>query len=427
MAAAELTRPVNRDAQFSYVLDCAVELGEVTPMEASVFMVDNHAALALSDSMDGNGEWNPHFLRNTARAYLDELSQKERWLYALKGLEGMDYALQFLTERMEFCVQKKVQCDLGLDDSQPLRWLAEASAPDAFAGKLFESVHDINPTLTMQFLQPKFGHVRTLIEQDLDLAVEAMGWLQQPGARAEARELAKSLFRVAAGPADITLPSSKVVRQVKAAQKKKLREKARGAIKKAVSLLSSFGMEKNVQMLVSGGTVTLSHPDSPFKLELEPLQEGWLEDRTLNPGCTSPFKLSVVTNEGVFLSRLCVYFRDTPVLDQLLALAMYVQTGNMNDVLSTANWFGYENAEMVRTVLADKSPDLVKKVPKPGSRRMTGIARMDDDEAEGGVHALHAQWMPFQGPVRTWIGEWFGPAAQTLKLLQDNAPRLALN
>lgn len=60
MAAAELTRPVNRDAQFSYVLDCAVELGEVTPMEASVFMVDNHAALALSDSMDGNGEWNPH-------------------------------------------------------------------------------------------------------------------------------------------------------------------------------------------------------------------------------------------------------------------------------------------------------------------------------------------------------------------------------
>lgn len=423
MRTAELTRPVKRDAQFSYVLDCAVELGEVTPMEASVFMVDNSAALSLSDSMDGDGSWNPHFLRNTARAYLDGLTQKERWLYALKGLEGMDYALKALIERMEFVAQKKVQTDLGMDDAQPIRWLAEASALDAFDGKLFGSVHDITPDRVLQFVQPKFGPVRALIEQDLDLAIEAMDWLQQPGARAEARELAASLFRVSAKPTGITLPSGKVVKKVNAEHKKKLRHQARGAIKKALNLLSSFGMEKNVQMLVSGGTVTLSHPDSPFKFEVSPLKEGWLEERTLRPGCTTPFKLSVMTKDGVFLTRLCVLFRDTPVLDQLLALAMYVQTGNEMEVLTTANWFGFEDAELVRSVLTATSPDLLRKLPAPGSR--TGLGLLAEDEP-GGIHALHAHWEPYRGPVRTWLGEWFGPAARTLRLLQDNAPQLAL-
>lgn len=423
MAAIQQPWKITRDAQYGYVLDCAVELGEITPMEASVYMVDNAAAQAFSNCVDGEGRWAPDFLRNTARAYLDELTQKERWLYALKGLEGMGYALNALIERMEFVSQKKVQCDLGMDEPQPIRWLVEASAEDAFAGKLFESVHDISPGKILRFLEPKFGHVRNLIVQDLELAVEAMDWLQQPGARAEARELAGKLFQVAAKPAGIKLPSGKVVLKVKAEHKKRLRNQARGAIKKAMSLLSSFGMEKHVQLLVSGGSVTLSHPDSPFKFEVSPLKEGWLEERTLQPGCTTPFKLSVMTKDGVFLTRLCVLFRDTPVLDQLLALGMYVQTGNEMEVLTTANWFGFEDAEKVRAILVDKAPALVSKLPQPGRSQVQSY--VDDEHAR--IHLQHEHWRPYSGPVKTWLSEWLGPAARTLQLLQDNAPRLALS
>lgn len=426
MPAPVVTSRINRDAQFSYMLDCGVELGEITPLEAAVFMVDTPAAVALSNSLDGQ-DYPDHFMRNSARDYLGQLTKKERLVWAIKGLEGMEYGLNTLSERMDFVLQKKVQADMGLDEPSRVPWLYELAGTDAPEQKLFSSVHDITPDNSLAFLEPKFRAARAYIQEDLDLALEAMEWLKQPGARAEARELASQLFQAQPGQErkrrrdTLELPPVKVVNRVVA--DKRRRTQARSAIKKALSLFTSFGMEKNVQMLVSGKTVSLSHPDSPFKLEVAPLQEDWLERQTVTPNGHVPYRLSVLTKDGVFLSRLCVYFAQTPVLDQLFALSMFVQTGNEMEILQKANWFGYESAQKAREILSEVAPSLVDKLPDPNREKRPG-GLLDAHLVH--MNELSAHWEPFKAPVRIWIGEWFGPAVKTLQLLKDAGPVLSL-
>lgn len=422
MPQPRLERPVRRDAMFSYTLDCAVELGEISPMEAAVFCADNQAALALSDYLDRE-TFQLHFLRNTARDYLGQLTKKERMVWALRGLEGMEFGLKSLLERMEFVVQTKVQCDLGLDERVEIKWLDEAAGPHGLGDQMFSSVHDITPDKVLAFLGPKFETARSNFKEDLELAVEALAWLRQPGARAEARALAEELFRRNQTSADrLELPRGKLVSAAVASKKK--RNAARGAIKKALSLLTSFGMEKQVHMLVSGQAVTLSHPDSPFKFEVAPLKEEWLEEKTVNPGRHVPFRLSVLTKDGEFVTRLCVLFDETPVLDQLLALSMFIQTGHEMELLQKANWFGYEDAMQTRAILEAKAPALVDKVFVSKQSHRDLIANSLPVLKQ---NRLADQWAPYKAPVAVWLTEWFGPAVNTLKMLKDNNPTLPLS
>lgn len=429
MPAGTLPRRIVRDAQFSYMLDCGVELGEITPLEAAVFRADNDASAALSAALDGR-QYPDDFMRNSARAYLNGLTRKERLVWALIGLDGMEFALQSLRERMSFVLQKKVQCDLGLDEPIRISWLYELNGGSAEEENLFRSVHDVTPDRAMAYLQPRFERVRSLIKEDLDLAVEAMEWLKQPGARAEARALALQLLH-AEHNADqrFDLPSCKAVRGV--SKVKKLRNQARGAIKKAVALFTSLGMETSVQMLVSGQTVTLQHQDSALKFEVAPLKTGWLEEKTLVPGGHVPFQLSVLTKEGVFLSRLCVLVKASPVLDQLLALSMFVQTGNEMELLSKANWFGYADAAQARALLAEKAPAVVDKIPDPNRSKSTILARTGSEpsifcEDLNQITQLRTHWEPFEAPVNMWLKDWLGPAVQSLSLLKDSGPVLSL-
>jgi hypothetical protein len=410
-----------RDAQFDYMLDCGVELGEITPLEAAVFCADNSAAMALSNALNGEDS-GKDFMRTAARGYLDQLGTKERLVWALKGLEGMEYSLNALRDRMGSVLQKKVQGDLGLDESKHVSWLHELSGAQQGGPKLFETVHDVSPDRALEYLGPIYNPVLALIERDLELAVEAIAWLKQPGARAEARAIAKRLFAVANSRRPVGLQLPKVSLVTRVVQQKKLRNQARGAIKKALALFTSFGMEKNVQMLVSGKTVTLCHPDSPFKLEVAPLQECWLEAKTVAPGGHVPFRLSLMTKEGVFLSRLCVIFAETPVLDQLFGLAMMVQTGHEMELLQKANWFGYSDSGVVREILAEKAPSLVNKLPDP-DRRSRGVIQ---DPHLLRFNELQLHWEPFKAPVQQWIGDWFSPAVQTLRLLKAPGSSVAL-
>lgn len=411
---------INRDVQFDYMVECGVELGEITPLEAAVFMADTPAAQALSDALEGRS-YAHDFMRNSARDYLGQLKRKDRLVWALKGLDGLEFALAALQGRMEHVLQLKVQSDLGLDRSRPAPWYTELASklegyePDV---RQFTTVHDVTPTKVLAFLEPTYDAVRRYIQEDLELAEEAIAWLKQPGARAEAREIAKRLF--SSQPhhqAQLVLPTTKAVSRVLMAKKK--RNQARGAIKKALALLTSFGMQKSVSMLVSGETVTLAHPDSPFKLEVAPLKGGWLEEKTVTMSGHVPFRLSLLTKEGEFLSRLCVLFDKTPVLDQLLSLSLFVQTGNEMELLTKANWFGYDDAARVRTILAEKSPTLVGKLP------LAGVApRGVLDPHLAHINAMSAHWAPFQAPVREWLNDWFGPAVHSLTVLKATAPVL---
>lgn len=61
--------------------------------------------------------------------------------------------------------------------------------------------------------------------------------------------------------------------------------------------------------------------------------------RTAHLGNTGhgAFSVSVHTKDDIFLARLCVYFEDTPVLDQLIGMALYVSSGCEEEFIKKAN------------------------------------------------------------------------------------------
>lgn len=375
-----------------YILDCAVEFGEITPMEANVLKAATPAAKELSRRLDACETLPPHFLRNTARAYLDQVSHQERMLWALRGAADAHYALRFLRERMEFVVQTKALTDLGIRPAYRVEWLDELARPEARQEKWFSDVDAVSLPVVSAYLSQEYGEALKMLEHDLALAEEAVAWLAQPGARERAKQLAESLFGVS------RLPAVNSLRPAKAVQvRKQERKHARGAIKKGLALLSRFGRQKEVQLLVSGQRAVLSHPDSPFKLELVPYGAGWLEDRTLRPGGHTPFEVHLLTKDDVHLSRLCVYFKDTPVLDQLMAFSMYIDTGLELELFERANWFGIKDEAQVRAVLQDKAPRLLSKLPVPGLEA-GDLVRMATQTPE------ELAWAPFRAPVSQWVG-----------------------
>lgn len=415
-------RPFGLHMETCYILDCSVELGAITPLEDLVFRVKNPAAIALMEMVDRDERMPPHWLRNTARQYLDSLPLEDRYVWALRAIPGLEFGMSAFQGRLEFVVQAKVQSDLGVDERRSIRFMDEAG-PDMFSDKLFPTVHDVTQARVQSFVDAEYGEAKERLVADLRITQEALAWVSQPGNQERARIIARRLFdelpHRPADPAMGNFTPAQLARRCSEGARRKTQRRARSAIKKALKLFTRTGLEDNVRLMVSGREVELSHPDSPFKFVLQPLQAGWLEQRTVNPGGHVPYQLTLLTKEGIFLSRLCVLFDQTPVLDQLLALTFFVQSGCEDEILSKANWFGYENAVEVRGILETKAPALLDKVPapkQPGSK--PGLF--------GGVDEfprIEAHWAPYKGPVRNWIGTWMGELFAMLP--QPDAARLA--
>lgn len=403
-----------------YILDCAVEFGEITPMEAAIYGARTAAAEAFEALLEADCRLPDHWLRNTARAYLAECSEPERYVWALYGLNGIEYALQMFEDRVEFLLQRKVQTDLGVCRRTPLGFIAESHTMDE--GPAFTSVHDVNPDRVRLFANTLFGEPYRRLHEDLALAQEAMAWLAEPGNAVLAQSILRRLFNPGVAPAGAPTVRQLVQRArpcvAATSLPKPAQRKARSAIKKVLRLFDRTGQSETVRMLVTGNDVTLAHPESPFKFVLKPTSKGWLEARTYQPGFSAPFQLMLLTKEDVFLSRLCVYFDGTPVLDQLLALTLFVQAGDELEILKKANWFGFEDLATVKRVIQAEAPVLLERLPKAESRARGGVRDPHLDELDR--EAIH--WAPFKGPVKTWLAEWLAPLTQgfaQLAQLQD--------
>ncbi|WP_157644071.1 hypothetical protein [Burkholderia ubonensis] len=420
---AKAERPFGLHPESCYILDCAVEMGDLTPLEDMVFRVKNPAAIAFMELSDRDESLPPHWLRNTARQFLDSLPLEDRYVWALRGLPGMEFGMRMFQERVEFVVQSKVQSDLGIEERTAIRFLDEAT-PDMFDDKLFESVHEVTQARVQEFVESQYSDSKARLEEDLHFAQQALQWVSQPGNRERARAIAARLFQdvpnLESDSATGAIPARRIA-ATGVAEQRKTQRRARSAIKKALKLFSCTGLEDSVRMMVSGKEVELSHPASPFKFVLQPLQAGWLEQKTVAPGGHVPYQLTLLTKEGVFLSRLCVLFDQTPVLDQLLALTFFVQSGNEADILSKANWFGYESATGVRSILQEKAPALLNKVPEPrkGGGDSGLLAGLDT------IWRTEAHWAPYKGPVKNWIATWMGELLASLPNPGHARPALA--
>ena len=407
-----------------YFIDSAFELGEISPIHCAVLYSPLGAYWEVRKSVDTNAITSEDFLRNTAQARLQNASLPEKYFFAMSAFNGLEFGLKTLTERIAHVVQNRVQQDLGL--AQPL---FAGLYPEAQrgSGALVRQESDVSEGLVRQMLDAMYGETAAQWCEDLCLMREALTWFQADnGAAYEAMHNAVTFQDVANSIVpDAVLKAAMKVRiaeqKREQAKQRTIQTRARAAIKKATKLFVGLGQEKNLSLFVSGGEVTLAHPDSKVKFVVKPLEvAGWLIDRTSVGRSHTPYELHLFTKEDVFLSKLCVYFKDTPVLDQLLALSLFVQAGDEIKILEKANWFALSdwNPEKSAVVL-QAYPQLESKLPVPLNEVAVTGPRIRVNPV---FEAQRTQWEPFKGRVQQWIETWLEPARVATQQLLTAAP-----
>lgn len=416
-----------------YVLSCATELGELTPLEGACFTHIRAAYNVVRRHVDNNLELPHHFLQNTAREALAAQPLPVRHWVALEALSYFKPGMDCLRERASFDVQRHVQNALGV--AERVHFSFEESEEPGLQ-HLFSRDEDVTESAVLGLLEHKLGGLKERIQEDVTAIQAAINWFQSDSGVGY-RKVAASQQHVSAPVQAGDVVSLTALlraqshsdylsrqRKAKVREAVSLRKQAHAAIKKATKLFTRMGQEENLRLLVSGKQVTLSHPDSPLKFVLQPLnQPGWLEKRTVNVMAHTPYDLSVLTKEDVMVSRICVYLDQTPVLDQLLALSLFIQAGDELALLKKANFFAF-GAEEGKKTLLQRYPELESKFPakqdllEPGAldgvaqRTLSAMIRKSPAE----VH-----WEPFAGPVKAWVHSWLSPVVAPLQAVCANS------
>jgi hypothetical protein len=142
-------------------------------------------------------------------------------------------------------------------------------------------------------------------------------------------------------------------------------ERAKGSIKRALKLMDNVGFGNEVKVFLGGSAVEVSHPDSMFKFLLSKSRYSGLIDKTINiSGHMIPYKLELYTKTDVHVADLCVYMQDTPILDQILALSMFIKSGDEDYILEKANWTIKDKDPVLRQAILLEKPCLSNKLKR---------------------------------------------------------------
>lgn len=159
-----------------------------------------------------------------------------------------------------------------------------------------------------------------------------------------------------------------------------VKKSIRSSIKRAMKLIANFGMEEDVRIFLGGDTIEVSHPDSLYKFVVTKYR-GNLLSATERAGHSTPYKLELYTKTDVHIANLCVVMEGTPLLDQVLALSMFVKSGCEDDILHKANYNQLTQDKELRQRLAGNNPIMRKKLRVDDieikSERANGIALPD--------------------------------------------------
>lgn len=111
---------------------------------------------------------------------------------------------------------------------------------------------------------------------------------------------------------------------------------AKRAIKRATKFFERQGKSKMLNLFVSAGAVEVFHPKSDLKFVLK-RRQGVLSGSMKHAVGWSNILFSVYTKTDVHISDLCVYIKDTPILDQLLSMTLMIEAGLENEFLEKGN------------------------------------------------------------------------------------------
>jgi hypothetical protein len=148
---------------------------------------------------------------------------------------------------------------------------------------------------------------------------------------------------------------------IKKYKKQIVPKRTKSSIKRALKLMFNMGFEEEARIFLNGDSIEVSHPDSEFKFVITKYNNSLIH-RTEYPGCSTPYQLELYTKTNVFIAKLCIYMEGTPVLDQVLGVALFIKSGDESKILRKANWLSLSNNMELREQLALSYPDLTSKL-----------------------------------------------------------------
>lgn len=140
-----------------------------------------------------------------------------------------------------------------------------------------------------------------------------------------------------------------------------VKKSTRNSIKRALKLMMGMGFEEDVRVFLNGDSIEISHPNSLFKFVITKYSRSLIR-HTEHPGYSTPYKLELYTKSDVHIANLCVYMEETPILDQVLGVAMFIKSGSEEIILKEANWSRLTDDMETREILALEYPYLEKKM-----------------------------------------------------------------
>ena len=140
----------------------------------------------------------------------------------------------------------------------------------------------------------------------------------------------------------------------------------KNSIKRSLKLMMGMGFEEEVMIFLGGESIEICHPDSLFKFRITKKYNSIVR-HTEYPGRSTPYNLELLTKGDHFIARLCVYMEDTPVLDQVFGVAMFIKSGSEEMILKQANWFALTNDDELKDIIALEYPHLADKVGRKES------------------------------------------------------------
>ena len=155
--------------------------------------------------------------------------------------------------------------------------------------------------------------------------------------------------------------STNVSAALREARAPAVKKRTKNSIKRALKLMTGMGFEEEARIFLKGDTIEVSHPESLLKFVIKKYS-GSLIQRTEYPGYSTPYQLQLYTKSDVHVANLCVYMEDTPVLDQVLGVAMFIKSGSEEMILRQANWSRLCQDDEIKEILALEYPYLRDKL-----------------------------------------------------------------
>jgi hypothetical protein len=139
-------------------------------------------------------------------------------------------------------------------------------------------------------------------------------------------------------------------------------QRAKSAIKRALKLIDNVGFGDDVRVFLRGDEIEISHFQSPFKFVISKSPYLNVIHATHSPGFSTPYQLQLYTKSDVHIANLCVYMKDTPLLDQVLAIILYIKSGSEDSILQKANWHSKNKDCDVLEEFIEEHPQYVEKL-----------------------------------------------------------------